>query len=678
MPSKVIAGEIETNVIYIPDSTAIISTGGGSDESLKDILDSKEDRIQLPTQRAVATDPAGRLLASLVTSDEQNTLQGVNTEVTIQDQFDAVTDVVDILDSRRFEYTFTGNETGLLTFPMMKFPRMDNDHTGAIVIKGYATFESPDANSQHIVTYDAVLNVQGTSGVEKDIAIRGKWPSEATVPFELSFVSISSGGQQGSMETWVCVTASFSDPGYVPRRFSFLVETDMGSEKFASDGPYQNVPPGFTGYDFIFANEAQVLMPNASAILIKDSVIDTHPYALNVPSIETGALTVSGDTQLDSLIVGDGQAHPAIVDASGKLTVSSTATLADIDALPALRTSVARLGTAIEFDPNTNSLYLGKEDSADTIYISNPNGQNSQTIYVGSSLDQVIIQGQTTIVESTTQTVSDPYITLNVGGTTPTGAGILVESNGSNVAGMQITETGRWQITEPDTTPFVLSDRFETNEGDIAALQAQIGGGGGSLTGDRAVITNSLGSLITSEVTVAQLAQLIGVTSPIQTQLDSKQATITGSASSITDTNLTAGRAVITDPSTGKIAVSDVTSTVLGYISSMTQDWSAQLFDINTTDNYRARVYYGAETFKPWFQAGTNAINGVGSISFNLPFAEVPVIFATALDTSNDNQRCVHVQARSTTGATFRVTAANGSGVNSTVMWIALGSRDGL
>jgi hypothetical protein len=68
---------------------------------------------------------------------------------------------------------------------------------------------------------------------------------------------------------------------------------------------------------------------------------------------------------------------------------------------------------------------------------------------------------------------------------------------------------------------------------------------------------------------------LNGVTSNIQTQLDAKQATITGGASTITSSNLTVSRALESNGS-GKVAASSVTSTELGYLSGVTSDIQTQ------------------------------------------------------------------------------------------------------
>lgn len=58
--------------------------------------------------------------------------------------------------------------------------------------------------------------------------------------------------------------------------------------------------------------------------------------------------------------------------------------------------------------------------------------------------------------------------------------------------------------------------------------------------------------------------------------IDTKQATITGGASTITNSNLTASRALVSD-SNGKVAVSAVTSTELGYIDGVTSNVQTQL-----------------------------------------------------------------------------------------------------
>ena len=64
------------------------------------------------------------------------------------------------------------------------------------------------------------------------------------------------------------------------------------------------------------------------------------------------------------------------------------------------------------------------------------------------------------------------------------------------------------------------------------------------LTASRAVVSNASGKVEVSDITSTELGYLDGVSSAIQTQIDSKQATITGAATTISSDNLTASRAI--------------------------------------------------------------------------------------------------------------------------------------
>lgn len=79
-----------------------------------------------------------------------------------------------------------------------------------------------------------------------------------------------------------------------------------------------------------------------------------------------------------------------------------------------------------------------------------------------------------------------------------------------------------------------------------------------------------------ANVTPTQLAYLANVTSDLQTQLDNTASAITGAASTITTSNLTASRALVSDAS-GKVAASAVPSANLEYVANLTSDAQSQL-----------------------------------------------------------------------------------------------------
>jgi hypothetical protein len=91
-------------------------------------------------------------------------------------------------------------------------------------------------------------------------------------------------------------------------------------------------------------------------------------------------------------------------------------------------------------------------------------------------------------------------------------------------------------------------------------------------------VTNGSGILTSSSVTATELGYVSGVTSAIQTQLGAKQATITGAATTITSSNLTVDRALISS-ALGKVVVSTVTNTELEYLSGTTSSVQNQLDD---------------------------------------------------------------------------------------------------
>jgi hypothetical protein len=119
-----------------------------------------------------------------------------------------------------------------------------------------------------------------------------------------------------------------------------------------------------------------------------------------------------------------------------------------------------------------------------------------------------------------------------------------------------------------------------------------------------------------------EFSYLDGVTSAIQTQIDSKQATITGAATTIVSADLTASRAAISN-SSGKIDVSTVTDTELGYVSGVTSAIQTQLgtkltasnnlSDVSSTSTARTNLGLAIGTNVQAYDAELAAIAGLTS-----------------------------------------------------------------
>ena len=97
-----------------------------------------------------------------------------------------------------------------------------------------------------------------------------------------------------------------------------------------------------------------------------------------------------------------------------------------------------------------------------------------------------------------------------------------------------------------------VASRVSTNEDNIAMAESDIDG-----------LQTDVGTLQTN-------------VNNVQTALTSKQDTVVGGASTITADNLTASRALVSN-SSGKVAVSTVTSTELGYLDGVTSNVQTQL-----------------------------------------------------------------------------------------------------
>lgn len=101
-----------------------------------------------------------------------------------------------------------------------------------------------------------------------------------------------------------------------------------------------------------------------------------------------------------------------------------------------------------------------------------------------------------------------------------------------------------------------------------------------SWTNEKVTYVDTYKGLQTCDTTKTEVEYVHGVTSNIQTQLDGKQATITGGATTIVADNLTASKALVSNAN-GKVAVSNVTDTELGYLSGATSNIQGQIDDVN-------------------------------------------------------------------------------------------------
>ena len=128
--------------------------------------------------------------------------------------------------------------------------------------------------------------------------------------------------------------------------------------------------------------------------------------------------------------------------------------------------------------------------------------------------------------------------------------GQIYYNTASGSKGINVYKTNAWKrlLDEDDTSNFVPTSRKVNNK---------------ALTADITLYGTDVAMSSTDSTTV-------------KSAIDGKQATITGGATTITSSNLTASKALISN-SSGKVAVSDTTSTELGYVHGVTSAIQTQL-----------------------------------------------------------------------------------------------------
>lgn len=392
---------------------------------------------------------------------------------------------------------------------------------------------------------------------------------------------------------------------------------------------------------------------------------------INLPGVNTAgnqntsgnaATASSWETGRTISLTGDVTGTSEAFDGSGNLSFATT--IADNSVTLGTHTEgnyVATIaGTANEITVSGS----GSENAAVTISL-------PDDVTIGNDLTvtgDLTVNGTTTTVNSTTVTIDDPIFTLG-GDTAPSSD----DSKDRGIEFRYYDSQARIGFIgwDNDADKFVLLKNATNTNEVFSGTAADLTIGALATTG----ITLD-GNLITASAD--ELNYTDGVTSNIQTQLDAKQATLTGAATTISGDNLTASRAIISNGA-GKVVVSDVTSTELGYLDGVTSAIQAQLntkqstltFGISDTNSLRVDSSTVASGEYARFTASGIESRSAADVRSDLNVDVAGTDNSTNVTLANTNY--LSISGQEITGGTVPVTSGGTGATSASAARTALG-----
>lgn len=245
---------------------------------------------------------------------------------------------------------------------------------------------------------------------------------------------------------------------------------------------------------------------------------------------------------------------------TGGGTGSSKPTVVDYDSLtnkPSIN------GTTVQGSQTSKDLKLYGDGNQPPYPVTSVNGQTGDVIIEdggvtsvnGKSGDVTLTAGDVGALPSTTKIPSATSELTNDSGYI-TAAGAPVQSINNKTGAVVLTQdevgNGTTYVRTHNDFTDAAKQQINANEDNIAMLDSDMEAAQGDIT------------TLKSNVTT------------LTTALQSKQDKIVGGASTITDDNLTVNRALVSNGS-GKVAVSNITDTELGYLDGVTSNVQTQL-----------------------------------------------------------------------------------------------------
>ena len=295
----------------------------------------------------------------------------------------------------------------------------------------------------------------------------------------------------------------------------------------------------------------------------------------------------SGEVNMTTLQIGGSSVTSSVAELN--LLDGVTATTTELNYVDGVTSSIQ---TQLNAKATLASPTLTGTPSAPTASASTNTTQIATTAYVTTALSN-LLDGAPTALDTLNELAAAINDDASYASTvttalankqaTITGAATTIVSSDLTASRAMVSDVnGKIAISEVTSTELgyldgvtssiqtQLDSKLSTSSGAASTIASS------DLTAERALVSNASGKVAVSYITTTELGYLDGVTSAIQSQLDAKQGNITGSASTIVSTDLAADRVLVTNNSQ-KVAVSYITTTELGYLDGVTSAIQTQI-----------------------------------------------------------------------------------------------------
>ena len=406
------------------------------------------------------------------------------------------------------------------------------------------------------------------------------------------------------------ITPVYINSSGVATALGYTIEKSVPSDAVFTDTTYSD----FTGATSV-AGGAHGLVPAPSSG-DNDKILTGGATWSAVKTVNNNSLLGSGNVAVQETLVsgtniktinstsllGSGNIDVLANTATGtsSLTIGGTATANDYSinlgyssSATAARATAVGYGSQAGAARSTAIGFSAKTSGATAIQIGAGTNSTANTLSVG-----FYNQGNYELLDGATGLIPDDRISSNIQRTGTAVTHTASTAVGNSTTPIYIASDGTATALSYTIAKSVPSDAVftDTTYSNFTGADSTTGGAAGLVpapsAGDEGKFLQGDGTWSSALTGVAwgDITGTLANQTDLNTALGNKQDSITGAATSITSSNLTASRALVSD-SSGKVAASSITSAKLGYLTDVTSNIQAQLNGKTTMSDVEAKGY---------------------------------------------------------------------------------------